>query len=175
MSAVATEQEFRDRAIAVHHWRGELARLRAALAAQQAFFEAENAELLNSIADATVAMSGHETMLRDLTLATYRETGDKRRWRGVAIRVSRALYYEAEAALAWAKEHGLALALDVKTFKAIAQVQPLEFVRIKEEAQATIAQDLGAALGPKTDGDEKMQADWEAAIAKVWLEREAQP
>src|SRR3990172_1982218 len=146
MSKIATEQEFRDRAIAVHHWRGELVKLRSALAAQQAFFEAENAELLRSIAEATVAMSGHETVLRELTLAAYRETGDKKPWPGVAIRLNRALYYEAETALAWAKEHGLALALDVAAFKAIAKVQPLEFVRIEPEPVATIAQDLGAFL-----------------------------
>ena len=43
-----------------------------------------------------------------------------------------------EKAFTWAKEHGLALALDVKAFEKIASVQALDFVNTEETIVAVI-------------------------------------
>ena len=150
MTIELRDQDFREKAIILHHWRQRLAQLRADVAAKREQFETENAQLLAALTEAQGSVGGHEQALRTLTVAVYRETGNKRPWPGVGVRVEQRLSYQAETALAWAKEHGLALALDVPAFKAIAKVQPLEFVRIEPEPVATIAQELGAFLDTAT-------------------------
>ena len=52
--------------------------------------------------------------------------------------------YPEDKAFAWAKESGLALALDKKAFEKSASVQPLDFVTVREEPKVTISSDLSA-------------------------------
>lgn len=132
------------------------ARLQAAVFAEtlrskRAAFEMQPdvAGLIESEIGAARFVAQLEEEVREATLAAYTETGNKKPVEGVGIRMVTRLEYEAERALEWATEHKSCLALDKKKFDAIAKAQamPLPFVRVVEEAQATIARELpeGAA------------------------------
>jgi len=105
-------------------------------------WEEENAMLLNDIADITAFLTGAESRLREMTLQAYAETGDKAPCPGVGIREITRLEYDPQVALLWATDHRLSLKLDTQAFEKIAKASPLEFVQIRQEAQATIATDL---------------------------------
>ncbi len=101
---------------------------------------------------ATQQVNEAETLLRELTIKAYNETGSKAPAPGVAIREVTKLEYDPKEAFAWAKEHGIALKLDVPTFEKIAKTAPETkpgFVTIRTEPQATIATDLSKVLEEK--------------------------
>ncbi len=83
-----------------------------------------------------------EATLRALTLKAYTETGNKAPAPGVGIRELTILNYDSKAAFDWAKAHRMALKLDVQAFERIAKADPLDFVAISKEPQATIAVEL---------------------------------
>lgn len=87
-----------------------------------------------------------EAQLRDLTLAAYRETGNKAPAPGVGIRIGSKLLYDVAQAFTWAKQHGLALKLDAAAFEKIAKASPPDFVVTEPQVTATIASDLDAVL-----------------------------
>lgn len=105
-------------------------------------WENQNIELLNDVARKITVTADAEALLRELTLQTYAETGNKAPAVGVGIRVRTILSYLASDALSWAIEHKLALKLDSSTFEKIAKTSNLPFVTISEEPQATIATEL---------------------------------
>jgi hypothetical protein len=82
----------------------------------------------------------------------YEATGSKTPAPGVGIRITKAVAYDAGKALLWAREYGLALTVDAKAFERIALASPilpgdpLAFVQVTEQPQATLAKDLGAAI-----------------------------
>ncbi len=83
-----------------------------------------------------------ETLLRELTIKAYNETGNKAPAPGVGIRERVFLQYENKVAFDWAKAHKIALMLDTKAFEKIAKADPPDFVKTITEPQATIAGDL---------------------------------
>ena len=83
-----------------------------------------------------------ETLLRELTIKAYNETGSKAPAPGVGIRVTTKLEYDLDVALTWAHAHNMALALDKKAFEKIALASPIDFVTQSEEPIATIATEL---------------------------------
>jgi hypothetical protein len=92
-----------------------------------------------------------ETLERDVrvdALLLHKATGDKKPVPGVEIVIGRQLDYDLPDALAWAKETGLALTLDVKTFEALAKslTPPPKGVTIADVPKVRIASDLAAAL-----------------------------
>ena len=105
-------------------------------------WEQENLTLLNEVALTTQQTSEAEDRLRELTLEAYAKTGNKAPAQGVGIRVVTKLEYDRVNAFNWAKEHAIALKLDISAFEKIAKVSPPEFVIISPEPQATIATHL---------------------------------
>jgi len=83
-----------------------------------------------------------EIGIRTAALEKYKETGEKKLDFGVGIRVMQKLGYDSDIAFVWAKEHGLAIKLDNKSFEKIAKVQKLDFVEYRNEAIATIPREI---------------------------------
>lgn len=107
-----------------------------------------NAALLEATDHARAQVAEQEARLRALALTNYFETGSEAPSPGVGIRVTTKPTYYPDAALAWAKAHNIALALDVKAFEAIAKHGTCgSIVTFSQEATVTISTDLGAALG----------------------------
>jgi len=112
----------------------------------RAKWEAENQGLLDQQRSLAEEVAGCESMLRDLTLKAYQETGNKAPAPGVGIREVTKLEYDAKKAFDWAIQHAMALKLDTATFEKIAKASPPEFVKIHTDPQATIATDLSNIL-----------------------------
>ena len=87
-----------------------------------------------------------EILLRDMTLAAYRETGSKHPAPGVDVRLVQQLDYDPAIAQLWGYEHGVCLRLDPRAFEKLAKAMPLDFVTITEVPVATIAGDLDKVL-----------------------------
>tara|TARA_Y100000310_G_scaffold246164_2_gene251295 strand:- start:457 stop:915 length:459 start_codon:yes stop_codon:yes gene_type:complete len=110
-------------------------------------WEQHNKELLYQIDLQSAGLEDEETELRERTLKAYRETGNKAPAPGVGVREITKLEYDAKEAFAWATHHEMALKLDVPVFERIVKTSPISFVRVYQEPQATISQDLGAVPG----------------------------
>lgn len=109
-------------------------------------WEADNELFLGAVKDATEYRDAQENQLRELTLAVYAETGDKKPCEGVGIRERIVLQYDGKVAFDWAKAHKIALMLDTKAFEKIAKADPPDFVKTIIEPQSTISTDLSAVL-----------------------------
>lgn len=105
-------------------------------------FQEEHKILFDLAANAIKGQEEAEAHLRTMTLMSYAETGNKTPAPGVGIRIISKLDYKPETAFEWAVNHKMALKLDVTAFEKIAKASPLEFVTTREEAQATISQNL---------------------------------
>ena len=113
--------------------------LNAALAALEAEWRNANAELIEELSVISQQSDAKEKELRAAVLAAYQaDPTSKTVAPGLSVRVTSKLVYNKDAALAWAKAHDLALALDVKAFEAIAKAQPLEFVSKEESVIAVL-------------------------------------
>lgn len=122
--------------------------LHVKVAASRKAWELENAALLEATDLAKAQVADREAVLRALALTTYQVTGSKKPGRGTSIRTLKRAIYDPAAALAWAVERKLFVQLDVRPFETFAVGSPAQvpFVEIREEATATIATDLAAAL-----------------------------
>lgn len=105
-------------------------------------WENNNRMLLEAVANTRQLTSDAESMLRELTLQVYTETGNKAPAPGVGIREVTKLEYDTKVAFDWAVEHTMALKLDTSAFEKIAKASPPNFVRVFLEPQATIATQL---------------------------------
>jgi len=112
-------------------------------------WESENRALLDEATLTAALVASEESKLRDLTLQAYHETGNKAPAPGVGVREVIRLDYDPKEALKWATEHQIALSLDKKSFEGFAKATPLEFVKVTQEPQAIIAQDLSKVLEVK--------------------------
>lgn len=108
--------------------------------------EEKHASLFADAFNANQIVGEAETLLRELTIKAYNETGSKQPALGVNIRETTKLNYDPKEALKWAMEHQIALSLDKKSFEGFAKATPLDFVEVTTEAQATIATDLNKVL-----------------------------
>lgn len=104
--------------------------------------ELNDGEIGQARTAARAALDGMEQELRVAILDDYAIHGNKSPASGCGVRVSTKLVYDSAVALAWAKEHRLALQLDKRVFERIAKGEPMEFVRTEQVATATIATDL---------------------------------
>ena len=104
----------------------------------------DNESLIAEKKDAEIDSLFAESKLRELTLAYFKETGEKKPLPELGIRVVEKLEYPELIAFQWANEHSLALMLDKKAFEAIVKAQPttFNFVKIEKVATATIATNL---------------------------------
>ena len=108
-----------------------------------------NQGLITALGNARVGQDRAETALREAALGVYQQTGEKKPAPGVEVKLRTNLIYEEAAALVWASEHKIALALDKKAFEKVAKASPLPFVLVEQTPFATIATELGEHYGPK--------------------------
>ena len=101
-----------------------------------------NSTLLSCLLETEQRVKDAETLLRELTLQAYAETGNKTPAVGVGIRERTVLTYDGKVAFDWAKAHKMALKLDTRAFEKIAKADTPDFVKITTEPQATIATEL---------------------------------
>ena len=121
--------------------------LAAIYASQKRQWEESVAELANFLAEAGTKVKTAEESLRVAGLEYYQvNPGTKKLPYGLGIRVSATMVYEPSDALAWAKEHGLALALDKSAFEKIAKGSPPEFVTMGEVTSVTLPSDSAKLL-----------------------------
>lgn len=98
----------------------------------------DNDELFKEIINAETQLTETGDHIKELAMVEYQETGEKKLKYGVGIRVFKKLEYEELDAIAWAKEHNMALSLDKTSFEKIARADPMDFVKINEVPQATL-------------------------------------
>lgn len=104
----------------------------------------DNRDLLAQVEADKVEVLAQEAKLRELTLAVFRETGNKKPAEYVGIREGTELQYIKDEALAWAVEHKLALALDKAAFEKTVKATPsaFPFVQMIPTVTATIATEI---------------------------------
>jgi hypothetical protein len=97
-----------------------------------------------ALGQATLAVKIAENRLRDLTLAAYAATGNKKPAPGVGIRIVKEISCDESQAVAWAVEARAlnCLSLQKSNFKKVAEGLALPFVEINEVATATISKEL---------------------------------
>lgn len=132
----ALQEQLADVTVRHNAAKGEL---EAAIAGLKLQWEAANAELIAELQDVQGLAELKETELRKAVLNAYLANPTiKTIAPGLSVRVTKKPVYDKATALEWAKEHGLALALDAKTFEKIASVQKLDFVTEEETVSAVI-------------------------------------
>lgn len=114
-------------------------------------FATDHAALFAATKQLQAELEQQEAQARTLALALYQQDPTtKQPAPGVTIKVMRVLPdYDAKAALAWAKQKGVALKLDAKLFETIAldSAEPLLVgLEPHDEPRATLATDLGKVL-----------------------------
>ena len=134
---INTVVEAREKAQEATEWR---------TSAYQKWVEA-NQPLLDNESDAKSTCQEAEAKLREMTIQSYVDTGNKSALPGIGIRIMTRLTYDNQMAMEWAVEHKLALKLDAVIFEKIAKTSGLPFVTIAEEPTATIAADLKEITG----------------------------
>src|SRR3990167_809369 len=107
----------------------------------------KNRELLDKITELESSLVNSENTLRSQAVADYVLTAacgkeNKNPIPGIEIKLFQEIRYDPTEAFVWAKEHNLALALDVKAFEKIAKTSPLGFVAMAQIPRAQIASDL---------------------------------
>ncbi len=112
-------------------------------------WEEANKGLLDEAMQTSQFVQVAETILRELTLQAYAQTGNKAPAGGVGIREVTKLEYDNAIAFRWAIEHSMALKLDTNSFEKIAKASPLDFVKTTLQPQATIATDLSKFMEDK--------------------------
>jgi len=116
----------------------------------QVEFNQQHAELIESLCKARNDCTQEEARLRELTLAAYAATDDKKPAKGVSVKLTKSLNYDVEEARSWAlTENPGFLELDIKGFEAWAMIvakrkQEIKGLKLKivETPQATIAKEL---------------------------------
>ncbi|KKK92581.1 hypothetical protein LCGC14_2701490 [marine sediment metagenome] len=108
-------------------------------------FISQHTDFFGDVVVAAAACSEAEDALREMAVAIYKKTDDKKVAPGVGIRVVTKLEYDPNVALDWGiAHHGIALKLDAKAFETVVKATPniVDFVTITDKATATIATEL---------------------------------
>jgi len=121
--------------------RNHLAAIQPLLDEAKKEFEEQNAKLIEAIAAAKATIAASEEALRQEALATWAPGQTKKLAHGIGIRETTKLDYEPDEAFNWAVEHGIALALDKKTFETIAKASPPGFVKPVTVVSVTLPTD----------------------------------
>jgi len=138
----------------LHDLRIAATSVREAFLAKQRAFEIEHAAEIADMKAAQKEADEADTALRMLALAYFADTGERKPTPGVEVKITEAVEYDGDAALAWAKAKGVAVkvSLDAKAFAAIAptldaDTQKQIGYKVTEQPKAYIATDLAKALG----------------------------
>jgi hypothetical protein len=107
-------------------------------------FDREEADNLRILTTCREVLTAEEDKLRELTLAAYAETGNKKPADGVGIRIVKEITCDEAEAVKWAVDAKAlnCLSLQKANFKKVAEGLALPFVEIKEVATATIAKEI---------------------------------
>ncbi len=105
-------------------------------------WEKEHAIEIGALDKGKEDMAAIDTEVRTLALADYAITKEKKLIGGIGIRVIKKLEYEPGKAFNWASEHKLCLSLDKRAFEKLAKTEQIDFVKIQEEATATIPTEI---------------------------------
>lgn len=145
----ADAQALREQVERVAAARRVAAAARAELQLVRQAFDAAHVFQIEAAKAAQTACDAQETALRAMTVAVYQETGEKPTVPGLGIRETKEYEYDERDALTFAKQHGMALALDRKAFEKVVAsgAFDLPFVKVKTVPSGTIATDLDKALG----------------------------
>ena len=121
--------------------RAELCRRKAEADAQ---FAAASADLRNAEQQAREIVAGLEEQVRRTALDAYDQNGNKKPFPGLGIRLVTKFVYDEPRALAYAKDHDLALRLDTAVFHDLCKHESTRphFVEVAEGISVTIATDL---------------------------------
>jgi len=83
-----------------------------------------------------------EASLRNATVESYQQTGEKKVDENLSVRVTRKLNYDQSKAVAWAETNApvmIVKSVDKKAFEAMPTVTDLDFVEVNETATAVIS------------------------------------
>ena len=138
--------ELRNHVVEVASKRRRLTVCRDRVNFSRAAWDIANQNMLQELAQAQADLELEETELRDAAVIAFKGTGERKPAPGVEVKVFDVFDYLPGDALKWAKEHGLALKLDVGVFEAIAKAQVIPFVTKRTEPRAQIARDLEKVL-----------------------------
>ena len=108
----------------------------------QVRFAEKHKNMINSMAVTNEAIGKLEESIKSKALQQYKKDGEKKLAFGVGIQVKKEVLFDDDLALAWAKETGLCLKLDLSAFKKIAKVQNIKWAYIGERTIATIPTDI---------------------------------
>lgn len=108
-----------------------LANEEALLTVRREVFNEENHELIESISGRKAIVDKYKNEIRPMAIEMFKELGVKKLIGGVGIRVSKdktVYHYDADTALAFAKEKDMFLMLDTMAFEAAAPGMHEEFL-----------------------------------------------
>ena len=108
-------------------------------------WQADQAQLLSDLALAESQLQQAEKDLKEIAVYDFIEgdnSGNRTPIPGIEIKLFTELRYNPQEAFIWAKNHELALTLDVKAFEKIAKASALDFVEVAQVPKAQIASDL---------------------------------
>lgn len=126
--------------------------------------------LAGEIANAKEIIAGLESGLRESAVAAYQDTGDKKYYPGLGIRVSKYYEYSETQAIQWCIDKGFKnlLKLDSKGFEKVAAAAGIHQVGIpiieSEKATATIPTDIGKNWTPGW----KESADYRQVLGSLY-------
>ena len=106
----------------------------------------DNELLINKMELLKDGVKEFEENIRKQAVIKFEEDGDKNPGVGLGIRVINVYHYDEAEAFEWAKEHTIALKLDVVTLKKIAAATGVPCVKIVKVPTATIATDLNKLM-----------------------------
>jgi len=142
-----TNQHLRAAVQIVREARARLADAKAIWDLMQATFQANNSDRFVELSVAKAATETAESQLRELAEAHYNTTREKHPVPGVEIKlVTEVTIIDPKAALAYAKQSGLCLVLDDKSYRSLAKTNEVPGTIVKEVPKASIAKDLTAAV-----------------------------
>ncbi len=116
--------------------------LKNKLTEKKKMFEEDNKILIEEIERFSNIQVNFKDQIKIEAMEEFQETGNKKLFGGIGIRVGVCLNYDRGMALAWAKEHLLCLNLDVKSFDKIAKTQDMDFVKKEETITVTFPKEI---------------------------------
>jgi hypothetical protein len=127
-------------------------KLRTAYNKIKQMFEESNEALITNLHNTQAKLGELESGLRETAVEYYGHTGTKKMVGGIGIKVMTKLDYNPDKAFEWAKEHGLALQLDKRSFETIAKTQEIKIgdevlVRKREVPTATLPSNIDTTEG----------------------------
>jgi hypothetical protein len=120
--------------------------LEARIGAFRRAFDERHGPLLGELDEARKSAAAREIAVRSEALASFLVTGSREPAPGVKVRLVAAARYDPEAALLWARAHGLALRLDAAAFEKLAVAGGVPVAEVFQKPVICLATDLSAAL-----------------------------